>query len=52
MRNIRQRRGTTVPRLAVVFLLLALGACQSTHKVEGGASDNGGGGLIKLGLLF
>ena len=38
--------------IAAFVLTLTLGACDSTRKVEGGASDNGGGGRVKLGLPF
>jgi len=35
------------------FLLsVALAACDTTRRVEGGASDNGGGGRVRIGVPF
>ena len=51
MKLIRQTRHS----LTVILLiapLLALGACASKKSLEGGASDNGGGALMRLGLPF
>jgi hypothetical protein len=51
MRTTRRPRLFLI-RLVALSLALTLAACEATHKVEGGASDNGGGGRIKLGLPF
>ena len=44
---------TVLVSLAMLLaLLFILGACESSRNVEGGASDKGAGGRVKIGLPF
>ena len=41
-----------ITRSIALLLLVMLAACDSSREVQGGASDHGAGGRIKLGLPF
>ena len=43
------RRGAAIIAL---LMLVAIAACAGHDSVQGGASDHGGGGRVKLGIPF
>jgi hypothetical protein len=48
----RDARLGVIARSIVAIVLLTLAACDSSRAVQGGASNHGAGGRVKLGLPF
>jgi hypothetical protein len=48
----RARTTRTVPLALVALLLVALSACEGMGSAQGGASDHGRHGRIKMGVPF
>ena len=54
MSNMRWRAGTLwiFPLALVVLMLVSLAACEGMGSAQGGASDGGAHGRIKMGVPF